>query len=152
MATVTAQLDIPGRAALVFSGLPRRKPCGRRTRVGHSSRLRLADLVGGERPPGAHLLGEYPPRHLQGRFHDHDLPQAVRLVTFRFHLLFHHDLFSCFVVSRSAASLNALSASSQNPSSQLRSASIPRTSVAYSLRVPSARATTSRACLSTARC
>src|SRR6266498_1202139 len=91
-------------------------------------RLRLADLVGGEWPPGAHLLGEHAPRHLPGRLHTHDLAEAVRLVTYR--LLVHDDFLSCFLVSRSAASLNAASALPQNTSSHLRSASRPCASTA----------------------
>src|SRR5262249_54290037 len=93
-------------------------------------RLRLADLVRGERPPGPHLLGEDTPRHLQGRFHPYDPSQAVRLVGFTYRLLVHGDFLSCLLVSRSAASLNAARASSQNPSSQFRSALMPCASTA----------------------
>src|SRR5262249_22916410 len=50
-------------------------------------RLGLADFVGCQRPPGAHLLRDHPPRHLRWRLNVHDLPHAVHLVTFTFRLL-----------------------------------------------------------------
>src|SRR5215470_7251668 len=34
----------------------------------------LPDLVRGQRPPGAYLLGEHPPSYRWGRLHAHDLP------------------------------------------------------------------------------
>src|SRR5262249_16324535 len=93
-------------------------------------RLGPADFVGCQRPPRAHLLGEDAPRHLRWCLNDHNLPHAVRLVTFTYRLVVHDDFLPACRFSRSAASLNAASASSQNPSSHLRSASMPRASTA----------------------
>src|SRR5262245_6712664 len=85
----------------------------------------FTDLVRGERPPSAHLLGENAPSDFRRRLHAHDLPHAVRLVSFKYLLFVHNDFLSCFLASPSAASLNASSALSQKPSSQVRSVSRP---------------------------
>src|SRR5262249_61455695 len=87
----------------------------------------LADLVLLQRPPGAHFLGEAPPRDGLRRLHVHDLPHAVRIGIG--HHLLHRDSLS-LAASRSAAFLNAASASSQNPLSQPRRTSIPLGSTA----------------------
>src|SRR4051812_18607568 len=67
-------------------------------------RIDLADLVGSERPPGAHLSCEHAPRHLRGRLHIHLFLDAVRIRTAR---LLRHCCFLSLVASRSAARLNA---------------------------------------------
>ena len=85
----------------------------------------LADLVGCQRPPRAHLFGEHPPCHRLRRLNVYDFPHTVRIDTTGRRLLGHHGFLS-LAVCRSAVSLNARSASSQNPSSQLRNTSMPR--------------------------
>src|SRR5262249_48251770 len=54
-------------------------------------RLGPADLVGCQRPPRAHPLGEDAPRHLRRRLNVHNLPHPVRLVTFTCHVVVHDD-------------------------------------------------------------
>src|SRR5262249_836403 len=44
-------------------------------------RIRLSDLVGRERPPASHPLGENAPGHLRRRLHAHDLAHAVGIDT-----------------------------------------------------------------------
>src|SRR5262249_43314752 len=107
-------------------------------------RLRLANLVGCQRPPRAHPFGKYLPSHLRRRPDAHNLPHPFRVGTFELCLLRHRG-FPSLVASCSAASLNAASPSPQNPSSQLRSALMPRASPSYSRRVPSAQTMTSPA-------
>src|SRR5580704_8981666 len=75
----------------------------------------LADLVIGQRPPSAHLLGEHSPCHRRRCLNAYDLPHTIGVVTAGHRLPRPHDFSLMFVYSvvtkvvfNAAASRNAM--------------------------------------------
>jgi hypothetical protein len=106
------------------------EPAPADTRLDHCVHcLCLADFVGGERPPSAHFLGEYAPRHILRRLHKHDLAQTVRLVTFSCCSIVHDNFLLDFFVFSFLSSSRLLERSEgfipEGVESTFRSASRP---------------------------